>query len=481
MKINSIVQKHLFKILFIIIFIVIFSMILFNNVMINIRIFELKSYLLNINIEESSRDYLGLVSKYKLYKDLYKNHISENNFDINELKTSYLVTEDVKQNISLVKYSTLNYPVLFVINSIRFILGKQFIENIFTKENQSFLDIAYYMERNKHYNNAIYFYKEILKTEKMPRNKKVLVILHLGFCYSIIGEYEKAKQNYLDVINGYENENVAITAAILLEYIEDFKFEIERVKKVEQDPILKSEKLFKLIAYNDAKNILKELKDDKKSKQKEKIDFYIARCEEESGNKNAALKIYQDIILNNSKSEFSKFSNRRIFIIGSFDKNSDKIKSLAKKNNALIEDKDFTQLISIEKKLKTDDTDSINQQINNLQIKDETTDTKTIEIDSFLQKSLQSVDEKIKLQNRNKFVYEYDENGLKTKESYYDDKGNLEYYDFFQYDTNGSIQKILHYDGNNVLQYYHSYKYNEKGERISANTFDPSGDVLEYY
>jgi hypothetical protein len=77
---------------------------------------------------------------------------------------------------------------------------------------------------------------------------------------------------YLEIIRDYNNEEVAITAAVLLQYIDGFQEEISKVMK-QDDSIVKTEKLFKLIAYNEAVSVLERIESNSSAEEKEKIAF----------------------------------------------------------------------------------------------------------------------------------------------------------------------------------------------------------------
>jgi len=455
--------------------------------MIKIRLAELGSYIYVINNDESKRDYLNLVATYNLHKRLYNNSINEKNFSLEELKTSLIVSES-KTNLKN-NFTIFQAPSLLIINSLRFLIGKKSIQNIINNESNQYLDIAYYFERQKLYSKSLAIYNDILKRKNPDQKQKSIINLHEGYCYSIIGDYTNAKEKFNKVINENKNTNISVTAMILLEYLEDFNKEIMFVKNNSKDNIEKGEKLFKLIAFKEAENILDNLAKETQNKDKDKILFYLARCKEETGKTVDALKIYQRVILENPKSEYAKFSNRRMFIVVNSNPN-DKLENLIIKNSNLINDNEFIEFTNVKNILKTQkkEKDVLLEKFENENMTEE---GNTIE---FIDDSLKKVEEKIvSVKNdikdnskitkkyKNEFVYLYDKNGKKIKESYYNNLSILDYYEIYEYDKKGAIKKILHFNGKEELLYYHSYTYNEKGEKVSINTYDPFGKILEYY
>ena len=106
--------------------IVIISMLFLNDMVYNIRLLELKSFLKDINRMNSNVDYLFLVAKYKLHKELYENKIKYLDFNKEELKVSVLLSNFQKQNeLILEKYNKTSLPVFYILNFLRFFLNKQ--------------------------------------------------------------------------------------------------------------------------------------------------------------------------------------------------------------------------------------------------------------------------------------------------------------------------------------------------------------------
>lgn len=313
--------------------------VLFNDINIQIRIREIKLFLQRSNREDNGIDHIGLVMKYRLHKEMYENRISGDDKSIIEARiNSILAGRDEYAGIQPVKYSYLSIPVLFAINGIRYVIGMPLIEDLSENEVNLNLEVAYYYERNKDYKNAISLYNLILKEPVSGRALKASVILHLGFCYSILGEYNKAKAEYLTIIKEYGEANTAVTAAVMLRYLEGFREEIEKVLKNEKDSTEKGEKLYKLIAYTESYELLKKIENTSTKAEKKKITFFKARALEEMGETGKAVEIYQQIIMDNPKSEYAASSNRRIYLVGSVVYDGDKIRKLSLENNRLIND-----------------------------------------------------------------------------------------------------------------------------------------------
>ncbi len=467
-----------------------FLSVILNFEMINIRLTELGSYIYLINKNESKKDHLNLVATYNLHKRLYDNKISEKSFTIEELKTSLILNEKEKD---FKKHFTLKESLaLSIINSLRYLIGKNSIKNITTNNSNKELDMGYFYERQKQYNKSLIIYDEILKKREGDKNQKSIINLHEGYCYSIIGEHEKAKDKFNTVISENKNTTLAITAMILLEYIEDFNKEILFIKKSDKTELEKGERLFKLIAFKEAETILENLAKDKESRDRDKILFYLARSKEESGKTNEAVKLFQKIIDSNPNSEYAKFSNRRMFLISN-NIQDDSLESLVNKNSILTNDREFIEFSTLKENFKPNQ--KLLKEISSS--KDKTKLQEDSELRDFITDSLKVVSDRLEKQKdkkndfdkkivnskkfKNEFVYFYNKQGKKIKEVYYNNIGVLEYYEIYEYDKRGTIKKILHFDSKDQLIYYHSYTYNQKGEKETINTYGPDGKILEYY
>jgi hypothetical protein len=226
-----------------------------------------------------------------------------------------------------------------------------------TNRENIMLTMAYFAERQKKYEEALKIYDDLLDNGEVDDNQTHIILLHQGYCLSIIGEYEKAKKKFLDIIKNFQNEDVAITAARLLRFLEELEEEVRKVKESDDNPITKSEKLYKLIAFKEALEILDKVVEEEDGIS-DKVDYLRARCYEETGEKETSVQIYQDIIDDSIEqqeynSDIAKQANRRILLVSTTEEEGEKIKELSKKNNELISDPDFSELLNTATKLET--------------------------------------------------------------------------------------------------------------------------------
>ncbi len=332
--------------------------IFFNDVNIQIRMREVKLFLQRSNRSDNSIDHIGLVMKYRLHKDMYENRISNDELNIAEVRVNSILGGLERENsISTVKYRYASVPVAYMINFIRCLIGMPPLREPDEVPETAGIDTAYYFERNRLYHRAIEEYQKILKEGVADRTLKAGVLLHQGYCYSILGDYEDAKRLYIRVIKDFGDINVAVTAALLLRYIEGFRSEIERVVKNEKDSIEKGEKLYKLIAYRESIDVLNRVEKTVPRSEKAHIEYIRGRTFEELGDTGRAVDIYQDIVMDDTSSRYAREANMRIFIVGGLSAENMKVRELAMKNSVMLNDAAFGKLVEESERFASGDKD----------------------------------------------------------------------------------------------------------------------------
>lgn len=307
-------------------------MIIFNDVNIQIRIRGVKLFLQKSNRADSNIDHIGLVMKYRLNRQLYDNKISPENSNLVEMRVNAILSErDTLSEVTQEKYGLISVPVLYTINFIRYIIGLTPIRDVKNDQSGVDLEIAYYYERNKKYRQAIELYNSIIDKGSSDRSLTASILLHRGFCNAILGKYTEAKNNYSRVISEFGDTSVAVTAVVLLRYLEGFRNEAEKIRKYEKDSLAKSEKLFRLIAYRESFDTLKKIERRVPPAEKSRIKLIEGKVLEELDKSEKAVKLYQEIIMNDPDSPYARKANRRIYLVGSLAINGKRIKTLAKK------------------------------------------------------------------------------------------------------------------------------------------------------
>ncbi len=323
-------------------------MVVINNENIKFRLAEIRFLLSGSETVSGTVDHAGLIVQYRLRMDLYRKKIDLFNAEIIELRADSLFASDFAEEESLREISS---PVSFAVNIMKSMLGKKSLMAGAVKRNGLVLESAYYFERNSLYNKALEKYNEAVKAGSLNESEKAGIMLHQGFCMSMAGNIDGAKNKYSDVIKNYPDEVISVTASVLLGYLEDFIRETELVKVMPDTPE-KGERLFYLTAFRDSLSIIDSIEKKGKHKTPDSLNFFKARCLESTGNPSDALVLYQDIILKNPRSQFAKSANRRIFMISTKTGVDSESHKLALKNNSIIKDESFNRLVKESSLLK---------------------------------------------------------------------------------------------------------------------------------
>jgi tetratricopeptide (TPR) repeat protein len=323
-----------------------------NDIVISIRLDELSAKLLEKNRTESSMDHIGLIATYQINKNIFEKKFSQEDADALELKVMSLSKSEERDSPDVIqtKYKIISQPALLMINFNRNIIGKAPLTYRQSPDQHvADLDVAYYYERNFLFSRAITLYDKVLENRNMDSTLKAGILLHQGYCYALAGLNDKAMHNYTTIINKYGNENSAITAAILSRYLEGFKLAREKVLRSNTDPILRSQDLVNLLAYGQALKILEEEERRASPGDIPRIKYFKARCFTGIGEPEKAAENYLDVIVSSPSSQYARYSNRKLFLIGSRAGGENDIVRLSEQLNSRLEDPVLLEMIKNQK------------------------------------------------------------------------------------------------------------------------------------
>lgn len=443
-------KRPIFFLFFFISFLII-GVILFHRAVITVRLYELSQEIEKINQTEKGRNNLDILFKYEMNRKLYFGTINEEEYDRQELKTIRILTTKDPFDASLKKTAHFALPI---INLFRFLIGKPKITFQNQSQNQHSLILAYYHESNKRFSEALKIYQTIPEKEKSAP-----ILLHEGYCYSLLEEYEKAYSKLNQIITEYKNEDIAITASILLMHIMDFREESRRVLQNKTESTEKLVKLFQLNSFQNAKLLLERLNSSHRNMDNEtkaKIDYYRGRIWEETGEKEKAFQAYQNLILQYPNSPSAKNANRRIVVIAVHHPSRKELLELTKENNSILKDKQFDFFSQLDEKWSSPSQKWKGEEDFLLSPKD------LLEYKTRIKKKKTELE---KIQTK-KMLKKAGDNG----------EYRIEYYH-----PNGSISRINHFDPQGNLKGYLLYRYDSRGNRIRIDPYDENGKLIEYY
>lgn len=330
---------------------------MFNRSVVSIHLNELSNAVDELNKKQRGFNTVDILFKYEINRRLYSGLITEAEYDREELKTISILTQQEAPERKLGIFDYISMPA---VNGLRFLLGKPFLTlTKEQKENNAALSLAFYHENNRRFRDAQNIYNSFDEQKKQSP-----VLLHEGYCLSLLGEHDDAVEKLTRIINENRNEEIAATAAILLMYITDFKQKADYlIKNGKGDNIDTVVKLVQLNSFQNAQEMLDRLeKSDTDEEVQAKIAYYRGRLLEETGEKSKAIETYQEMILEYYRYEVAKNANRRILVMSANRSDREEINELAIENNKLLKDEEFEDILELNENIGTTVADIVSDE-----------------------------------------------------------------------------------------------------------------------
>ncbi len=321
---------------------------IFNYTIIDVRIDDLDTMLKKTAEAQDKNNALGILAKYDLVDRRIKRGRESSEDYMMEGRVQAIIAENwVDDKKTSIRKKVLKKPVRVVLNIIRLILGKETQKE--EKNNTKFehtLGVGYYWERTRNYDNAAKEFKKLLEYESLDAGSMQTVMLHLGFCASMLGKYDDAIKIYENIIKLYPESDVSVTVWKLIDYVINIKDKLKQMKSTGVSGIEKGKRLYLLTSYRDAIAVFSRYLGSRgRSSKFSEARFFKGRSHEELGEINNALYEYRKIISKYPRSKWAKEANRRIFILGEFYEKDKKLsKSATKRIMAYRDDSFFGEL-----------------------------------------------------------------------------------------------------------------------------------------
>lgn len=315
----------------------------FNAELIDIRFDEIRYLLGTIAATDRVSNTFGIVAKYELIKRrmLYGDE-NVNNYEF-EAKIQALTSGDqLDQQKSGLSQAAYQLPVRVVLNTIRVLLGKPIISLKAEDKIFSVLEIGYFWERNRRYNDALDIYDEVLETAHLAPEIRAAVLVHKSFCYSMVSNYDKSKLIYEQVINAYPNTEAGILSWKLLDFIQNMEKEREALQQKTMSTMEKAKQSYLLMDFrNSIKNYSVYLEQKKPPQENVEALFYKGRSHEELGESEEAIMSYRMVINSDKTKVWARQANRRMLMLGEFYDQQKSISNEAKRQLEIYQDQVF--------------------------------------------------------------------------------------------------------------------------------------------
>lgn len=336
-------MKSILQIFFVLILFI--TGLLFNVGLIDIR-FEEVNYQLGkaASVSDDSRS-LGILSKYELIKRRMEMGESDReNYEM-EARVQALISgdqlsDDMQDDV--IKRKKYLIPVRVILNVMRFVLGKELIKP--EQENEIFkvLEIGYFWERNRKYKEAIDIYDKVLDMPGVDSDIRATVLLHKGFCFSMLSEYKKSVEVYERVISVYPDTDAGKTAWKLLDFINSINKKRVALASTSVTGFEKAKQYYLLMDYRNSIKFFSEyLEKASSAKDANEARFLKGRAHEELGETEEAVFEYRRTIKRDKSKRWAREANRRMIMLGEFYAHKKQMAEEAKKQLDAYKDKGF--------------------------------------------------------------------------------------------------------------------------------------------
>lgn len=318
---------------------------LFNVGLIDIRFEEVNYQLGKAAAVSDDSKSLGILSKYELIKRRMEIGESDReNYEM-EARVQALIsgdqlTDEMREDITVRKKYLI--PVRVLLNAIRLLLGKELIKP--EQENEIFkvLEIGYFWERNRKYGEAIDIYDKVLDMPGVDSEIRSTVLLHKGFCFSMLSEYDKSIDVYERVISVYPDTDAGKTAWKLLDFISSINKKRIALGKKDVSGFEKAKQYYLLMDYRNSIKFFSEfLEKAPKGRDAAEARFLKGRAHEELGETEEAVFEYRRTIKTDRSKRWARESNRRMLMLGEFYAHKKQMAEEAKKQLDAYKDSGF--------------------------------------------------------------------------------------------------------------------------------------------
>lgn len=196
---------------------------------------------------------------------------------------------------------------LAAINAVRVVSLKPALNIASGPASIKVLVLAFYFERTRHYESALRVYSTFLKQMKPTSDSRAFAMLHLGFCYVVMGDIEEALRLLETVRSEYSASHFGETADILIKMILQGDIQVKQIEKGGGSDLLKARQL---ATIGRCKSALEYFERVSQRDQTEGDRLLRAACRERMGQKKNAFSDYVELIKTGSPTVRREASHR---------------------------------------------------------------------------------------------------------------------------------------------------------------------------
>ena len=309
----------------------------------DIRLEELNYLLGKVDVSEDVSNTLGILGKYELIKKRIQNgEQSVSNYQLEAKIAALSSSEHIEKPKVNWTRKVYRVPVQIGFNVIRLALGKPIVSLRKESDIYKVIEIGYFWERNRKYDEAIKIYNQILSMQRVPPEIDAAVMVHMGFCHSMLSAYDLSKAMYEKVISRYPNTEAGILAWKLLEFIETIETERDALESRTLSDFEKARQSYLYMNYRSAiKYYSVFLQNNAADTLGVQARYFKGRSHEELGETDEAIAEYYRVIKDDKGGVWAREANRRLLMLGEFYAQRKQIAEDARKQLAVYQDNAF--------------------------------------------------------------------------------------------------------------------------------------------
>jgi len=302
----------------------------------NLRLMELRDNLQAANEKSDEVRNVALLSRVALINQRAFSGGREDATQYRQEAESALIT--IKQTRGRSRQASLaDRLALPFLNGMNRILALPRLKIGATPEQELVLDLAFQFESYREYAKAVRAYTVYLTDFSLSELEKDFALLHRGFCYAMLNQFEAAIADFSAVESSTVARN-AETAGRLHEFLKKLQERIRIIESI-QDPARRGELYYAAAAYAKALENFAQVEELRRSTR---IRFLIARSLEETGQTAQALAIYRELVKTSPGSAYALNANRRMYLLGTFLGHDEKLAAESRRNaESVVQDKEF--------------------------------------------------------------------------------------------------------------------------------------------
>ncbi|TGN08332.1 tetratricopeptide repeat protein [Leptospira ilyithenensis] len=298
------------KFLFFLIFILLFGFFgLASQSIVGVKLQELRFGILRdqlMNYELSSQTLRERLKQMFLSKDDYLQEVK-----VNILESGIMNSETKGLELEM---SWRDKFGLAVINAVRALNFKPFLELEEQQKTIIRLQFAFYMERTRKFSISSKKYEELEEIlEGSVADEMAFTLLHNGYCLVMMGERERAYVKLRRAIDIFPGTHYAENAELLISFLQEGDKRKMDLKTSNKKPEELAYSLFQAGDYEETLKTLETL-----PKLTGDQSYIKARSMEELGKTSNAVKEYIQLVKQKDNKEVAIRANRRLLLIGNF-------------------------------------------------------------------------------------------------------------------------------------------------------------------